>query len=99
MSDDPRDMIAADRLALAWGLLWHMHIDRSSHNLLLASEARRQVGGTLTKEQKARGIELARDRMKRMRVDPPLIDWKTIEAMWETDHEHAPSQDPFKEKP
>ena len=73
------------RLSMAWGLLWHMRIDRSDPSLLLASEARVQVGNLLTKDQKGRGIDAARDRMKTMRVDPPLIDFAAIEALWETD--------------
>jgi hypothetical protein len=77
MSDD------ADRVALAWGLLWHMKIDRSDPSLLLASEARMRIGGLLTKEQKAAGIQAARDRMKLMRVEPPLIDQEVIKNLWE----------------
>lgn len=72
-----------NRLALAYGLLWNMKIDRSDPSLLLASEARRAVGGLLTMEQKAEGIDAARRRMKAMRVDPPLIDKAVIEALWE----------------
>ena len=72
-----------DRLALAYGLLWNMKIDRSDPSLLLASEARRAVGGLLTMEQKGEGIEAARRRMKVMRVDPPLIDKEVLEALWE----------------
>jgi hypothetical protein len=72
-----------DRLALAYGLLWNMKIDRSDPSLLLASEARRAVGGLLTMEQKAEGIDAARRRMKVMRVDPPLIDKEVLEALWE----------------
>ena len=75
MSDELRD-----RLALAWGLLCHMMVDRSDPSLSLASEARRQIGVVLTKEDKARGIEAARQRMQLIRVSPPLIDEDALRA-------------------
>lgn len=47
-------------IRLAYGLLWHMDIDRRSANLCLASDARRALEATLTREEKADGIARAK---------------------------------------
>lgn len=59
-------------LALAYGLLWHMEIDRRDPNLRLASEARTQISNAISGDKtiRARGIEMARKRMKQMRIAP-----------------------------
>ena len=66
------DCSKMDALALAYGLLWHMWIDRRDPNLKLASEARTQISNATCGDKtiRARGIELARKRMKQMRVEP-----------------------------
>jgi hypothetical protein len=46
--------------ALAYGLLWHMEIDRNKHNLRLASDARKALLHALTADDRKRGIELAK---------------------------------------
>lgn len=63
-----------DASAMAYGLLWHMYIDRRDPNLRLASEARTQVSSALSMDVKGRGIADSRVRMKSMRVSPPLED-------------------------
>ncbi len=47
-------------LRLAYGLLWHMEIDRADENLKLASEARRALFTVLTKDERADGIARAK---------------------------------------
>jgi len=62
-----------DEIATAYGLLWHMFIDRRDRNLLAASTARTHLSNVLTKEQKQRGIVLARERIRRMGHDPDAM--------------------------
>lgn len=45
---------------LAYGLLWHMHIDREDDNLALASDARKALMEVLSKDDQLRGIDAAK---------------------------------------
>jgi hypothetical protein len=47
-------------LRLAYGLLWHMRIDRRDDNLRLASDARRALLAVLSKDEQADGIARAK---------------------------------------
>lgn len=47
-------------LNLAYGLLWHMRIDRDNPNLRLASDARRALSSVLSKDDKIDGITRAK---------------------------------------
>lgn len=50
----------ADAVRLAYGLLWHMHIDRNDDNLRLASDARKALLAVLSKDDQLRGIDAAK---------------------------------------
>ncbi len=45
---------------LAYGLLWHMEIDRNGDNLWLASEARKALLAVMSKDDQLRGIDAAK---------------------------------------
>ena len=49
-----------DAALLAYGLLWHMHIDREDDNLRLASDARRALLEALSKEDQLIAIDRAK---------------------------------------
>lgn len=66
------DCTKMDAVRLAYGLLWNMHIDRRHPNLRVASDARTQLSNALSRDDKKRGIEMARDRLKAMKVTPPI---------------------------
>src|SRR3990167_7944118 len=51
---------AHDALVLAYGLLWHMEIDRNDSNLYLASEARKALLAVMTIDDQFRGLEAAK---------------------------------------
>lgn len=58
-----REVPASDRfeaMRLAYGLLWHMNIDRSDPNLRLASDARRALLAVMSSEEMADGIARAK---------------------------------------
>jgi hypothetical protein len=82
MTDKPRDS-----LALAYGLLWHMANDRRDPNLRIASEARMHLSNGLTREEKMRGIEAARERLGIMKVptDLPLREMERMGEEWDAD--------------
>lgn len=56
---------AAEAMALAYGLLWCMNIDRRDPDLRKASDARIALSNSMTMEQKKRGIESARAFIKK----------------------------------
>lgn len=47
-------------MQLAYGLLWHMSIDREDPNLALASDARKALLSILSKDDQVRGIMAAK---------------------------------------
>ena len=49
-----------EAINLAYGLLWHMHIDREDDNLRLASDARQALLSVMTSDDKADGITRAK---------------------------------------
>lgn len=49
-----------EAVRLAYGLLWHMQIDRRDANLRLASDARLTLLSTLSKDEQADGIARAK---------------------------------------
>jgi hypothetical protein len=49
-----------DAVTLAYGLLWHMQIDREDDNLRLASDARKALLGVMSKDDQLRGIDAAK---------------------------------------
>ncbi len=49
-----------DSIRLAYGLLWHMQIDREDDNLRLASDARQTLLSIMSKHDQLRGIDLAK---------------------------------------
>jgi hypothetical protein len=49
-----------EAINIAYGLLWHMRIDRRDDNLLLASEARKMLLATMDKGDQAEGISRAK---------------------------------------
>lgn len=55
MSDERNEAVR-----LAYGLLWHMDIDRRDDNLRLASDARKALATVLTSGEQADGITRAK---------------------------------------
>jgi hypothetical protein len=49
-----------DAASLAYGLLWHMQIDREDDNLRLASDARKALLSVMSKDDQLRGIDAAK---------------------------------------
>jgi hypothetical protein len=49
-----------DAVNLAYGLLWHMQIDREDDNLRLASDARKALLSVMSKDDQLRGIDAAK---------------------------------------
>lgn len=47
-------------IQLAYGLLWHMRIDRNDPNLALASDARKALLSVMSKDDQLRGINAAK---------------------------------------
>lgn len=59
-----------EAVLLAYGLLWHMTIDRRLASDLLASEARRSLVAIIDRDEQSRGIELAKKWMRARNAHP-----------------------------
>lgn len=61
---------------LAFGLLWHMRIDRRDPNLRLASDARVALGNAIGHTRKGRGIQAAREFFAKVgQQSPQFSEW------------------------
>lgn len=73
-ADAIREMEAdRERFALAYGLLWHMSIDRRQPNLAVASDARTQISNGLRVREMQGGIVAARNRITQMGFSPDMM--------------------------
>lgn len=67
------DITEEEAAELAYGLLWHMWVDRYTRNGRLASDARIALGNAIGPERKRTGLKKAQDFIAAHGV-PPLND-------------------------
>jgi hypothetical protein len=73
-----------DAVELAYGILWHMNNDLRSNEGRKAADARMALANVMSKDQRGRGIQAARDWFQEHplpQVMPTSPAWSTYEMM------------------